>query len=358
MDPALRAKLESIAERHDELGAMLCAPEIAQDKNRLLALTREHAEIARLAEAVARYREIEGRTAEAEELVADPDMREMAEQDLRDLRRQREALELELQKLLLPRDPNDSRDVILEIRAGTGGDEAALFAADLWRMYSRYAERHHWSVEVIGASEGGAGGLRELTANIHGKDVYATLKFESGVHRVQRVPATEAQGRIHTSTATVAIMPEAEDVDVQINPKDLEIQTMRSSGAGGQHVNTTDSAVRITHIPSGIAVHCTQEKSQIKNRELAMKLLRARLLDREIQRVQAERAAHRRSQVGTGDRSEKIRTYNFPQDRVSDHRIGLTRHAIDDFMDGDIDDVVAALRASDEADRLAEAQGQ
>lgn len=358
MDPALRAKLESIAERHEELGVMLCAPEIAQDKTRLLALSREHAEIAPLAAAVARFREIEQRTLEAEELLGEPDLRDMAETDLRELKQQRLALEAELQKLLLPRDPNDSRDVILEIRAGTGGEEAALFAADLWRMYTRFAERHRWSVEPLGASEAGSGGFREVTAMIHGRDVYALLKFESGVHRVQRVPATEAQGRIHTSTATVAIMPEAEEVDVQINPKDLEIQFMRASGAGGQSVNTTDSAVRITHIPSGLAVHCMQEKSQTKNREVAMKLLRSRLLDRELQRVASERAAQRRSQVGTGDRSEKIRTYNYPQDRVSDHRIGLTRHAIGDFMDGDIDDVIAALRASDEADRLAEAQGQ
>ena len=357
MDPALRAKLESIAERHEELGEMLCAPEIAQDKTKLLALSREHAEIAPLAAAVARYRELEGRLGDAEELLADPDLRDMAEHDLRELKQQREVLEKDLQRLLLPKDPNDSRDVILEIRGGAGGEEAALFAADLWRMYTRFAERKGWSVEVMNTSDAAAGGLKEISAMIRGKDVYALLKFESGVHRVQRVPATEAQGRIHTSTATVAIMPEAEDVDVQINPKDLEIQFMRASGAGGQSVNTTDSAVRITHIPTGLAVHCMQEKSQTKNRELAMKLLRSRLLDREIQRVQAERAAHRRSQVGTGDRSEKIRTYNFPQDRVTDHRIGLTRHAIGDFIDGDLDDVIAALRASDEADRLAEAQG-
>jgi peptide chain release factor 1 len=357
MDPALRAKLESIAERHDELGAMLCAPEIAQDKTRLLAYTREHAELTPLAQAVARYRELEARIRDAEELLADPDLKDMAESDMHDLRRAREALAGELQKLLLPKDPNDSRDVILEIRGGAGGEEAALFAADLWRMYTRFAERKGWSVEVIGASDASAGGYKEISGIIRGRDVYALLKFESGVHRVQRVPATEAQGRIHTSTATVAIMPEAEDVDVQISPKDLEIQFMRASGAGGQSVNTTDSAVRITHIPTGLAVHCMQEKSQTKNRELAMKLLRSRLLDREIQRVQAERAAHRKSQVGTGERSEKIRTYNFPQDRISDHRIGLTRHAIGDFLDGDLDDVIAALRASDEADRLAEAQG-
>ncbi len=358
MEASLRAKLDSIADRHDELGAMLCDPEIGQDKGRFLALSREHAEIAPLAAALRQYVQVEADLAGAEELLADPDMREMAEQDLRELRGRRAQLEHDLQRLLLPRDPNDSRNCILEIRAGTGGEEAALFAADLWRMYLRFAERHGWSVEVMSASEASAGGFKEVTGLIRGKDVYALLKFESGVHRVQRVPASEAQGRIHTSTATVAIMPEAEEVDVVVNPKDIEVQTMRASGAGGQHVNTTDSAVRVTHLPTGLAVHCAQEKSQIKNREIAMRLLRSRLLDREIQKYQAERAAQRKGQIGTGDRSEKVRTYNYPQDRVSDHRVGLTRHALDDFMDGDIDDVIAALRASDEAQRLAEAQAQ
>ncbi len=356
METSLRAKLQSIAERHDEIGTMLCDPEIVQDKVRFLALSREHGEIAPIAAALNIYAQLEADLAGAEELLADPDMRELAEADLRELKDRRTQLEFELQRLLLPRDPNDSRNVILEIRAGTGGEEAALFAANLWRMYTRFAERRGWKVEVLSANDAAAGGLKELSALIVGKDVYALLKFESGVHRVQRVPATEAQGRIHTSTATVAIMPEAEEVDVVILPKDLEIQTMRASGAGGQHVNTTDSAVRITHLPTGLAVHCAQEKSQGKNREIAMQLLRSRLLDREIQRYQAERAAHRRGQVGTGDRSEKVRTYNYPQDRVSDHRIGLTRHALNDFMDGDLDDVIAALRADDEARRLAEAQ--
>ena len=263
-------------------------------------------------------------------------------------------LDAEITRLQIPKDPHDSKNVVLEIRAGAGGDEAALFASDLWRMYSRHAERRGWSVEPMGHSESPSGGFREIAALVRGKDVYGTLKFESGTHRVQRVPVTESQGRIHTSTATVAVMPEAEEVDVQINPSDLRIDVMRSSGAGGQHVNTTDSAVRITHLPSNIAVHCQQEKSQMKNREIAMALLRSRLLDREIQRVQAERAAHRKSQVGTGDRSEKVRTYNYPQDRITDHRIALTRHNLPSFMDGDILDVVEALRAQDEAARMAE----
>jgi peptide chain release factor 1 len=357
MEASLRAKLENIAERHEEVGEMLCAPEIAQDKVKLLQRTREHAELAPIAAAYHELLRLERELADAEQLLADPDMRELAESDVHELRQRLSAHEHDLQRLLLPRDPNDSKNVIVEIRGGTGGEEAALFAADLWRMYTRYAERLGWSVELLSLSEAAAGGIKEVSALIKGKDVYAALKFESGVHRVQRVPATEAQGRIHTSTATVAIMPEAEEIDVEINPRDLEITTMRASGAGGQHVNTTDSAVRITHLPTGLAVHCRQEKSQIKNREIALRLLRSRLLDLEIQRYQNDRAAQRRGQIGTGDRSEKIRTYNFPQDRVSDHRINLTRHAIDDFMNGDLDDVVAALRASDEAERLTEAQG-
>ncbi|MEZ4454706.1 MAG: peptide chain release factor 1 [Nannocystaceae bacterium] len=357
MDPSLRDKLESISERHEELGEMLCDQEIAQDKSRFLQLSREHAEITPVALAYRELLRMEQEVADAEALLGDPDMRELAEHDLGRLRGALAEHDKQLERLLLPKDPNDHKNVILEIRAGAGGEEAALFAADLWRMYGRFAERKGWNLETMDLSEASAGGYKEATGTIKGKDVYALLKFESGVHRVQRVPKTESQGRIHTSTATVAIMPEAEEIDVEVNPKDLEIQTMRASGAGGQHVNTTDSAVRITHLPSGIAVHCRQEKSQVKNREIALRLLRARLLDLEIQKYQTERAAQRRGQIGTGDRSEKIRTYNYPQDRVSDHRIGLTRHALQDFMDGDLDDVIDALRTSDEADRLAEARG-
>jgi peptide chain release factor 1 len=356
MDATLRHKLEHIRERCEELGEMLCAPEITGDKTKLLALTREHAELRPVAEAFADFLATETELAQTLPLLEDPEMRDMAQSDVDRLREQLAARELELQRQLMPKDPNDSRDVLIEIRAGTGGEEAALFAGELWRMYSRFAERHGWKIEELSASDAAAGGLKEVIASVRGRDVYARLKFESGVHRVQRVPATETQGRIHTSAATVAIMPEAEEVDVQINESDLRVDTMRSSGSGGQHVNTTDSKVRITHVPSGIVVESQQEKSQIKNREIAMTMLRTKLLDVQIQKQQAERAAARKSQVGSGDRSEKVRTYNFPQDRVTDHRIGLTRHHIDGFMGGELDDVIDALRAHDEAERLAESQ--
>jgi peptide chain release factor 1 len=354
METALRTKLEAIRERFEELGDMLCAPEINADKAKFLAASREHAELRPVAETFARFVDVERRIAEAKELLADPDMRQLAEADLRELAERSSELEHELQRLLLPRDPNDSKNVILEIRAGTGGEEAALFAADLWRMYGRFAEREGWSLEPLSASEATAGGFKEVVGLIKGKDVYAKLKFESGVHRVQRVPVTESQGRIHTSAATVAIMPEAEEVDVEINEADLKFEAMRASGSGGQHVNTTDSKVRVTHIPTGIAVESQQEKSQIKNREIAMRLLRARLLDLEIQKAQAERAAQRKSQVGSGDRSEKIRTYNYPQDRITDHRIGHTEHNLDVFMDGNVGHLIDALRTHDEAERLGE----
>lgn len=354
MDASLRAKLERICQHHEELSEMLCDSEIVQDKPRFLALSREHAESAPVVEAFKRYSQILHDLETSTELLRDPDMRELAEHDIDNLKKQQSQLEIELQKLLLPKDPNEGKNVIIEIRAGAGGEEAALFAADLWRMYSRFAERQGWQIKLLNYSDASAGGFKEIDGLIKGKNAYATLKFESGVHRVQRVPATEAQGRVHTSTATVAIMPEAEEVDIQINPKDLEIQVMRASGAGGQHVNTTDSAVRIIHIPTGLAVHCRQEKSQTKNREIAMQLLRSRLLAREVEKYQTERAAHRKDQVGTGDRSEKVRTYNFPQNRVSDHRINLTRHDLTDFMNGEIDDMIAALRTHDEATRLAE----
>ena len=356
MDDKLRNKLQDISERHEELGEMLCAPEVVGDKARFLAASREHADLRPVAEAFARFGQTEQRLAEARELLADPDMRELAEDDVGRLQAEVAALEAELQRLLIPKDPNDSKNVVLEIRAGTGGEEAALFASDLWRMYSRHAERSGWKVEVMSISEASAGGFKEISALIRGKDVYASLKFESGVHRGQRVPATESQGRIHTSAATVAIMPEAEEIDVYVNPADIKLDVMRASGAGGQHVNTTDSKVRLTHIPTGVAVECQQEKSQIKNREIAMVLLRSRLLDLEIQKYEAERAAQRKSQVGSGDRSEKVRTYNYPQDRVTDHRINVTRHNLAAFMDGDIGDILTALRAHQEAERLSDAQ--
>ena len=358
MDPSFRAKIEQIADRHEELGAMLCEAEVVNDKARFLKVSREHADLSPVAEAFTRYQGLETELAEAKELLEDPDMKDLAREDVARTQDEIAALGDELQRLLIPKDPNDSKNVVLEIRSGAGGEEAALFAADLWRMYNRFAERHGWVVEPMGFSEASAGGLKEVTGLIKGKSVYAKLKFEKGVHRVQRVPATESQGRIHTSTATVAIMPEAEDVDIEINPSDIKFEKMRASGSGGQHVNTTDSAVRLTHIPTGLAVHVQQEKSQTKNREIAMLRLRSRLLQIEIDKYESERAAHRKSQVGTGDRSEKVRTYNYPQDRVTDHRIGMTRHNLEAFVNGEMDDVVEALRAHDEAERLAELKAQ
>jgi len=289
---------------------------------------------------------------EAREMQRDPEMRELARQEETSLASDQEKLEERLKFLLLPKDPNDDKNILLEIRAGTGGEEAALFAGDLFRMYSRFAERRRWKVEIVSTSSASSGGTKEVVASIEGRGAYSQLKYESGVHRVQRVPATEAQGRIHTSTATVAVMPEAEEVEVQIDAKELKIEVMRSGGPGGQSVNTTDSAVRIHHLPTGLIVHCQQEKSQHKNKALAMKILRAKLY--EIERDKQEKAERdaRRSQIGSGDRSEKIRTYNFPQDRLTDHRIGLTRHNLPGILDGSLDDIIDSLRAHFQAEAL------
>ena len=338
-------KIEELERRFLELEALLSDPVVISNQAEFRKLSREHSDLLPLVEVYRRYRRVLAEVEENQELLADPEMKDMAAEELNSLQEEQERLDSEIRLLLLPRDPNDSRNVILEIRAGTGGDESALFAGDLFRMYSRFAEKNRWRVEMLSCSESERGGYKEVIAAIEGTDVYAKLKYESGTHRVQRVPETEAQGRIHTSACTVAIMAEAEDVDIDIRPEDLKIDVYRSSGAGGQHVNTTDSAVRITHLPTGTVVACQEERSQIKNRAKAMKVLKTRILDSIAQEQNARMAADRKSQVGSGDRSERIRTYNFPQGRMTDHRIGLTLYKLDMIMQGDINEITDALRA-------------
>jgi peptide chain release factor 1 len=354
MKPSIRSKLEHIAERHQEISALLADPEVQADANRFRDLSREYAQVEPLSACYRRYTDAESELHSAEEMLADPEMAELAADACAEARGTLQALEPELQRLLLPRDPNDERNVYLEVRAGTGGAEAALFAGDLLRMYLRYAEQRRWKTEVMSASEGEHGGYKEVVVRVVGPDVYSRLKFESGAHRVQRVPETESQGRIHTSACTVAILPEAEAVEeFDINPGDLRIDTYRSSGAGGQHVNTTDSAVRITHLPSGVVVECQDERSQHKNKARAMALLQARLLAAARDSAAASRAEDRRLQVGSGDRSERIRTYNFPQNRLTDHRINLTLYKLDEVMAGSLDQVIDPLLQEFQAEQLA-----
>ncbi|OGW56054.1 MAG: peptide chain release factor 1 [Nitrospirae bacterium RBG_19FT_COMBO_55_12] len=349
-------KLGAVVEKYDDLTRLLSDPAIASDHQKYQKYSKERSDIEDVVLRYRTYQDVLKQIEEAEELTkdkqADPEIRELAEAELKELRAKCGQLEQELRLMLVPKDPRDEKNVFLEIRAGAGGDEAGLFAAELFRMYSRYAEKKRWKVTVLDMSISGVGGAKEVIAQIQGKGVYSRLKYESGVHRVQRVPATESSGRIHTSAVTVAVLPEADEVDIQIEQKDLRIDTYCSSGPGGQSVNTTYSAVRITHIPTGEAVACQDERSQLKNREKAMKILRSRLLEREREKQEAETAQDRKSQVGTGDRSEKIRTYNFPQSRVTDHRIGLSLYRLESVLNGDLDEFVEGLTAADNAERL------
>ncbi|HVO79310.1 MAG TPA: peptide chain release factor 1 [Terriglobales bacterium] len=348
-------RLDQIEARYEELTHALASPEVINDSSRYQKTAKAHSEITPVVEKYREYKDLKRGIAESRAVLADekdPDMRAYAQEELDKLEGRVGAVEEELKVLLLPKDPNDEKDVILEIRAGTGGDEATLFAAEIFRMYTRYAETQGWKVEVLSTSESSVGGLKEVIALIEGQRVYSRLKYESGVHRVQRVPATEQQGRVHTSAVTVAVLPEAEDVDIKIDPKDLRIDTFCSSGPGGQSVNTTYSAVRITHLPTNTVVSCQDEKSQIKNREKAMRVLRSRLYEVEMQKQQEALAKERKAMVGTGDRSEKIRTYNFPQNRVTDHRIGLTLHQLQDVMDGKLGPLVEALVTHYQAEKL------
>jgi peptide chain release factor 1 len=340
MDKGLFDRLASVEARYDQLSAEMSEPAVQGDSTKFRNHSKALAEIQPLVEHFRAYKDLAATIAATEELVKDPDVRELAQDELASLAQRRDTLLGEIKLLMAPKDPNDEKNVMLEIRAGTGGDEAALFAADLFRMYSRYAERQGWKIEVMNLSETGVGGIKEVIAMIEGRRVYSRLKYESGVHRVQRVPATEASGRIHTSTATVAVLPEAEEVDIQIEPKDLRIDTFCSSGPGGQSVNTTYSAVRITHIPTGIVVSQQDEKSQIKNRAKAMKVLRSRLYEIEMRKQQEAIAKDRRTQVGTGERSEKIRTYNFKENRITDHRLPYTMHQLTEALDGEIGQLI------------------
>ena len=345
-------KLKAIEDKYVALEARMQQPEVYTDPALYARLAREQKEIAPVVEAYRRYLKHKADMDAALELLGDPDLRELAQEELEASREAAARDQEEIKLLLLPRDPNDEKNVIIEIRGGAGGDEAALFAADLYRMYSMYAESRRWKVEIANLNDTEIGGIKEISFIIEGDGAYSRLKFESGVHRVQRVPETEASGRIHTSTVTVAVLPEMEEVDFEVNPADLQIDTFRSSGAGGQHVNKTESAIRITHLPTGTVVECQDERSQHKNRERAMKILVSRLYEEEQRRQNAALAAERKSQVGTGDRSERIRTYNFPQGRVTDHRIGLTLYKIDQIMNGDLDELIDALVMADQAEKL------
>lgn len=349
-------KLENLSQRYDELRKLLGNPKVLANPQESQKYGKEQKEISPLVSHFNQYKEIQKQKEEAELILNDPgldaEFKEMTLNEIKSLNQEKERLEEEIKRLMVPKDPRDEKNVFLEIRAGTGGEEAALFAANLFRMYSKYAESQKWKLEILNSNLTGIGGIKEIVASIEGKRVYSKLKFESGVHRVQRVPSTEAGGRIHTSTVTVAVLPEAEEVDIKINEKDLRVDTFCSSGPGGQSVNTTYSAVRLTHIPTGVVVSCQDERSQLKNRIKGMRILRSRLLEMEKEKLENEIAQNRKSQVGTGERSEKIRTYNFPQNRITDHRVGLTLHRLESVLEGDIDEMINALSAWDNAEKL------
>ncbi|WP_296663193.1 peptide chain release factor 1 [Paraburkholderia sp.] len=354
MKTSMQLKLDQLTTRLAELNDLLSRPDVTSNRDQYRKLTREHAELEPVVAHYAQWRQAKDDELAAKDLLADVSMREFAEEEVKSARDRMVQLQMDLQKMLLPKDPNDERNVFLEIRAGTGGDESALFAGDLLRMYLRYAERNRWQTEMMSASESDLGGYKEVIVRIAGEAAYSKLKFESGGHRVQRVPATETQGRIHTSACTVAVMPEADEIgEVQINPADLRIDTFRASGAGGQHINKTDSAVRVTHLPTGIVVECQDDRSQHKNKDRALKVLAARINDKQRQEQHAKEAATRKSLVGSGDRSERIRTYNFPQGRLTDHRINLTLYRLESIMDGDLDELIGALVSEHQAEQLA-----
>lgn len=348
-------KLEVLKDKYIELSEKISDPETLSDSQKLQKLMKEQASLEPIVTKYNEYKEVEEQLKQSKEMLnekLDDDFKDMVKEEIKELTIKQEELDKEIKILLLPKDPNDEKDVIVEIRAGVGGDEAGLFAGDLFRMYLRFAERRGWKSELISANDQGVGGYKEVIFSIKGKGAYSKLKYESGVHRVQRVPDTESSGRIHTSSSTVAVLPEADDIDVEINPNDIRIDVFRSSGHGGQSVNTTDSAVRLTHIPTGIVISCQDEKSQLKNKDKALNVLKARLYDLQLQQQNAGIAQERKSQVGSGDRSERIRTYNFPQGRVTDHRIGLTLYKLDSFIDGDITEMIDALMTSDQAEKL------
>ncbi|MCP3852830.1 MAG: peptide chain release factor 1 [Gammaproteobacteria bacterium] len=356
MKPSIQNKLETLAERYEEIAILLSQPEVMADQNKFRELSKEYADLGPLVECFKQYQEAVETIESATEMMSDsdPDMREMAEEELKEGKAQEEALSLELQKMLLPKDPNDASNIYLEVRAGTGGDEAAIFSGDLFKMYSRYAESQKWGIEIMSENSGDHGGYKEIVARIVGQGAFSKLKFESGAHRVQRVPETESQGRVHTSACTVAIIPEVDEVQaVEINSKDLRVDTFRASGAGGQHVNKTDSAIRLTHIPTGVVVECQEERSQHKNKAKAMSMLSSRITAAEQEKQQSEQAAERKLQVGSGDRSERIRTYNFPQGRVTDHRINLTLYKLEEVMNGDLGSIIDPLLSEYQAELLA-----